>query len=183
MAISATDYGSITSGTSSSASSLLQSSKNKKIAVYSDDVVNISQEAQELIEELRAKRNRNYVTNEQEASFARVANALPSSEIFSDMLDWLAAWAKADKTNFAVTDVEPDRNAYLKNPQKYADLWKGLYENYTTTMEKLGLNPSYSAHRTVLSDSRVLYKVRSAFTTNMNSDTKNLLSFFNISSV
>lgn len=178
MAISVSQY---TTVSSTDISSLLQGLSSGAKADTSGDTVSISQEAQELVHELNARKNKTFVTTEQEASFVRVANALPNSEGFNDMLDWLRVWSSGENRSISIdSKAAIDRNAYMRDPKKYAQLWKNLYDNYNETMKEFGLNPQFDAHREALKDSVVLRKVQMRFSARLDKNTQNLMKFFNI---
>lgn len=179
MAISVDQY---TASGSTSVSSLVSNygTKTKEKTGYSEDVVTISQEALELVEELRNKKSKSFITTDMEAAFARVANALPNSEDFTDMLNLLTGWARGSGSVSSAKVDDPDRNAYAKDPHKYAEMWKELHENYSDLMKSLKLDPKSSNDRKLLADPSISPQVRSRFMTGLTDDTKKLLKFFNI---
>ena len=180
MAISSAAFASISNGNTTSVGSLMKSSTSsgESEKAYSSDEVSISQEALELVAEMLAQRSAKVMNaSDKSADFTRVAKALPKSENFEDMVEGVATWSGQSVDN--LTNA-PDRNAYVKNPQKYVTMWKNLYDNYTETMKELGLNPNYSAHRDALQDANVSSKVQYFFKENLNKETQSLMKMFNI---
>lgn len=151
----------------------------KKKSSYSEDKVTISQEAKELTEELRYKKNLTYVTTERDISFDKVATSLPSSSGFKGMLDWLGS-VKTNTSYTLKTDADPDRNVYMKDPKKYASMWENMYEHFDKTLGELGITQESEQYREIVGDQRVSNNLLYKFASTLDSETKSLLGYFNI---
>ena len=151
----------------------------KKKAAYTEDRVTISQEAKELNTELRYKKNLSSVTTEQDASFDKVATALPSTSGFKGMLDWLGSFKNS--TSFTLkAEGDPDRNIYMKDPKKYASMWEKMYEHYDKTLSDLGLTQDSEQYREIIGDERVSNNLLYKFSSTLDAETKSMLGYFNI---
>lgn len=165
-------------GTSSSPMDALNSGMKKK-STYSEDKVSISQEAKELTDELRYKKNLTYVTTEQDISFDKVATALPSSSGFKGMLDWLGSIKTS--TSFTMNkESDPDRNVYMKDAKKYATMWENMYEHFDKTLSDLGITQQSEQYQEIISDQQISNNLLYKFSSTLDSETKSLLGYFNI---
>lgn len=170
-----------TAGNNNVNSVLSDSLKSKNGDGFSEDRVSLSQEAMELMTELRYKKNLRTIKTYNEVSFDRVSKALPATEGFNDMLAWLGSTSK--KKSSAIGNKgpeEPDRNVYQKDPKKYAEMWLNMYEHYTATMKDLGLDKEASMQRQVLDNESVSEELMRRFTSRFDAETSSLLSYFNI---
>ncbi len=179
MAISLDSY---TSATTSSASSLLMSSGSTvgDALSYSEDEVRLSEEAMELLDELRYKENLSKITTENQRLFDRVSKALPATESFNDMLDWLTTLAPDEGFTIGGDMSENNRNIYEKDPEKYADMWGNMYNHFSDLMETLGIADDEVMMREVLSEESVSAELMMRFKDSFSEETNELLSFFNI---
>ncbi len=169
--------------TSASVSTTLSSTLTaSQESAYSEDEVTLSEEVQELLEEIRYKANMTYVTTDAEKAFDTVSKLLPSSETFDDMLDWLSAQLEDDDSfSFSfLEDNDYDRNAYQKDPEKYAEMWNNIYDDFSSLMEELGLTDD-SMRREVLDNDTVSAELMSRLTSSFSDDTNELLEYFSIS--
>ena len=155
------------------------SNNRKKKAAYTEDRVSISEEAKELTNELRYKKNLQYVTSEQDASFDKVAKALPSSSGFQGMLEWLSSGKKTTSFSLKATE-EADRNVYMKDPKKYAQMWENMYEHFDKTLSGLGITQESETYKEIVRDERVSGNLLYKFTSTLDAETKSMLGYFNI---
>lgn len=167
-----------TGATSDNPMNVFNSGKTTK-TTYSEDKVTISQEAKELTAELRYKKNLTYVTSEQDVSFDKVATALPSTTGFKGMLDWLGS-IKGSTAFTLKTEADPDRNAYMKDPKKYATMWENMYEQFDKTLSSLGITQESEQYKEIIGNQQVSNNLLYKFSTSLNSETKSLLGYFNI---
>ncbi len=166
--------------TSTSVNSVFSSGSSAENKSYNEDQVTLSDEAIELLEELRYKENQTYVYTENQRLFDRVSKALPATESFDDMLNWLTQYQEED-TNFSLGDSgDINRNVYEKDPEKYADLWSNMYNHFTELMDTLGLAGDTTMQREVMSNEDVAGALMERFTSSFSDETNNLLSYFNI---
>ncbi len=166
------------SSTTTSASSLVSGLVKEK--TYSEDEVDISVEAQELIDELRYKENLSYIRTENEYAFDKVSKKLPATEGFDDMLEWLSSIEVEEGFSLGGTVGDPNRNIYEKDPEKYAELWGNMYNHFTDLMETLGLDNDDTMKREVLSTESVAPELLMRFTSSFSQETNELLTYFNI---
>ncbi len=144
----------------------------------SGDSVTISAEAKELSKELQEKKKSTAaVLTDEERKFAKVANALPNDRKFIAMLDWISGTdtiKKEAKSSIAMKKEaqEETNNTYMKDPQKYATLWKKLYKQYNELMEDVG--------RELMKNDSVKMKLQTEFTSSFDDETKKLLKYFKI---
>ncbi len=166
--------------TSTSLSSLFANATAKE-KTYSEDAVTLSDEAIELLEELRYKENQTYVLTENQKDFDAVSKALPATEGFDDMLDWLSSQAIEDDTfSLSSASDDIDRNIYEKDPKKYAQLWENMYNHFSELMDTLGLADDDTMKREVLSNEDVSLELMNRFTSSFSDETNELLNYFNI---
>ncbi len=179
MAISLDSY---TSATSTSASSLLGASGSKagEALTYSEDEVRLSDEAIELLDELRYKENLSKITTENQRLFDRVSKALPATEGFNDMLNWLSTFTTEEGFSFGGDMSDDNRNIYEKDPEKYADMWGNMYNHFTDLMDTLGLADDEVMMREVLAEEEVSSELMMRFKDSFSEDTNELLSYFHI---
>ncbi len=148
---------------------------------YSEDAVTISDEAIELLEELRFKENQTYVLTENQKAFDRVSKALPATDGFDDMLTWLSEQTGEDSLSIGNgVEDEYNRNVYEKDPDKYADLWSNMYNHFSDLMESLGLANDETMKREVLSNEDVSLELMTRFKSSFSDETNELLTYFNI---
>ncbi len=166
--------------TSTSVSSLFASATAEE-KTYSEDAVTLSDEALELLDELRYKENQTYILTENQRLFDQVSKALPATESFDDMLNWLSSLGEDDAV-FTLGSVDDDlnRNVYEKDPDKYAELWSNMYNHFTELMDTLGLSGDTTMQREVMSNESVSTELLYRFTSSFSDDTNSLLSYFNI---
>ncbi len=166
--------------TSTSVNSVFQSGSSAENKSYNEDQVTLSDEAIELLEELRYKENQTYVYTENQRMFDKVSKALPATESFEDMLNWLSEYQEED-TNFTIGEMgEINRNVYEKDPEKYAELWSNMYNHFTDLMDSLGLASDTTMQREVMSNDEVAGALMDRFTSSFSDETTGLLSYFNI---
>lgn len=152
----------------------------------SGDSVTISAEAKELSKELQEKKKSTAaVLTDEERKFAKVANALPNDRKFIAMLDWISGTdtiKKEAKSSIAMKKEaqEETNNTYMKDPQKYATLWKKLYKQYNELMEDVGLDADFAEHRELMKNDSVKMKLQTEFTSSFDDETKKLLKYFKI---
>ncbi len=146
---------------------------------YSEDAVTLSDEAIELLDELRYKENQTYVLTENQRQFDKVSKALPATDGFDDMLNWLSTLGEDDTFTIGGDD-EINRNVYEKDPEKYADLWTNMYNHFSELMDTLGLANDDTMKREVLSNESVSAELLSRFTSSFSEETNTLLTYFNI---
>ena len=169
---------------SASSSDLASMLANKKGAKKEDenkefDSVTLSDEALELLDELRYKENLTKITNENQLIFDKVSKKLPATEGFMDMLNWISAQSGEEESFFSV-DGEIDRNVYEKDPEKYAELWSNMYNHFGSLMETLGLDQDETMMREVLANEKVQVELIDRFKESFDDDTNSLLTYFNI---
>lgn len=165
--------------TSTTLASVLAASK----VTYSEDEVTLSEEVQELLDELLYKENLSYVTTEAEKDFDSVSKLLPTGEAFDDMLDWLGSLLDEDAVSYNFGSFESDeydRNAYQKDPELYAELWNNLYDHFTELMTDLDINDDGAMRREVLDNESVSNELLSRFTSSFSDETNELLAYFSI---
>ncbi len=170
-------YASSTS-TTTTASSLMSGLIEEKS--YAEDEVDISIEAQELIDELRYKENLSQVRTENEYYFDKVSKKLPATEGFSDMLEWLSSQEVEESFSMNGDVGDANRNIYEKDPEKYAELWNNMYNHFNDLMDSLGLANDDTMMREVLSEESVAPELMMRFTSSFSEDTNELLTYFNI---
>lgn len=180
--------GSMNSGTTSGLEAYFKQISSGTSKLGSGDVVSISDEAQELSKELQEKKKSTSANlTEEEKKFAKVANALPDDRKFLSMLDWISGTdttKKEAKSSIAMkkeAEQEVDNNTYMKDPQKYATLWKNLYKQYNELMEDVGLNADFAEHRELMNNTAVKTKLQTEFVSSIDNETKKLLNYFKIS--
>ncbi len=157
------------------------SSANSDTKSYNEDQVTLSDEAVELLDELQYKANQSHVLTENQRMFDRVSKALPATEGFQDMLNWLSDQQEdSEFLNIGAAGDEINRNVYEKDPEKYAELWSNMYNHFTDLMDSLGLAGDSTMQREVMSNEQVSEELMHRFTTSFSDDTNSLLSFFNI---
>ena len=166
------------SGSNDDPMNLLAKNKKKK-ADYTEDVVTVSQEARELTEELRYKKNLTHVVTEQDISFDKVVKSLPSTTGFHGMLDWLSTSKRSATLSFSKND-EVDRNVYMKDPKKYAAMWEKMYDQFDKTLSSLGLTQESAQYKEIIGDERVNTNLMYKFTSSLDAETRDMLGFFNI---
>ncbi len=163
-----------------SVNSVFQSGSSAENKSYNEDQVTLSDEAIELMEELRYKENQTYVYTENQRLFDRVSKALPATESFEDMLNWLGTFQEED-SNFTIGESgDINRNVYEKDPEKYADLWSNMYNHFTELMDTLGLAGDTTMQREVMSNETVAAELMDRFTSSFSDETNGLLTYFNI---
>ncbi len=144
------------------------------------DAVLISDEAIELLNELRYKENLSSITTENQRLFDQVSKKLPATEEFTDMLNWLSSQKEDEGFSIGGELGDINRDAYEKDPSKYADLWNNLYNHFDSLMESLGLNEDETMMREVLSNESVQLELVTRFKQNFDDETNALLTYFNI---
>ncbi len=144
------------------------------------DAVLISDEAIELLNELTYKENQSSIKTENEFIFDKVSKKLPATDGFTDMLEWLSS--QKEEASFSIGgDIgDSNRDAYEKDPYKYAELWNNLYNDFSGLMETLGLDGDDTMMREVLANEDVQLELMSRFKTSFSDETNSLLSYFNI---
>ncbi len=144
------------------------------------DAVTLSDEAIELLEELRYKENLTTITTDSEYYFDKASKRLPATEEFTDMLNWLSS--QQDEAVFTIggDDGIVNRDVYEKDPHKYAEMWTNLYNHFGTLMEDLGLDGEDSMMREVLANDDVQLELMTRFKSSFDDRTNSLLSYFNI---
>ncbi len=168
------------SSTSTSLGTVLSSSAIQPEEDPAADSVLISEEAIELLNELRYKENLTRITTENQLLFDKVSKKLPATEEFTDMLNWLSS-QKQDEVFSLNGDVgESNRDAYEKDPTKYAELWNNLYNDFGGLMETLGLDSDDTMMREVLANEDVQLELMTRFKSSFSEETNSLLSYFNI---
>ncbi len=145
-----------------------------------EDAVLISDEAIELLNELRYKENLTSITNENQMLFDKVSKKLPATEEFTDMLNWLTTQGVDEVFTIGGTIGEPNRDAYEKDPTKYAELWNNLYNHFGSLMETLGLEDNDTMMREVLANEDVQLELMNRFKSSFSEETNSLLTYFNI---
>ncbi len=168
------------SAASTSVESLLSSSSASAEDSPTADAVTLSDEAIELLEELRYKENLSHITTDSEYLFDKASKRLPSTEEFTDMLNWLSSQQAEQVFTIGGDDGIVNRNAYEKDPTKYAELWTNLYNHFNGLMESLGLDGEDSMMREVLANDDVQLELMTRYKNSFDDRTNSLLSFFNI---
>ncbi len=169
-----------TSSASASLDSILSSSSATEEKSPTEDAVTLTDEAMELLDELRYKENLSTITTESEYYFDRASKKLPSTEEFTDMLNWLASQQNGEGFTFGEDDGVVNRDAYTKDPVKYAELWTNMYNHFGDLMESLGLDSDDTMMREVLSNDSVQLELMTRFKNSFGERTQSLLSYFNI---
>ncbi len=144
------------------------------------DAVLISDEAIELLNELRYKENLTSITNENQLLFDKVSKKLPATEEFTDMLNWLSSQKIEEAFSLNGNVGEINRDAYEKDPAKYAELWNNLYNDFNGLMETLGLDDDDTMMREVLANEDVQMELMNRFKSTFSEETNELLNYFNI---
>lgn len=179
-------FGALNSGSASGLEAYFKQVSSGSSKLGSGDSVTISEEAQELSKELQEKKKSTAANlTDEEKKFAKVANALPDDRKFIAMLDWISGTnttKKEAKSAIALKKEEEEEtnNTYMKDPLKYATLWKKLYKQYNELMEDVGLNADFAEHRELMNNSAVKLKLQSEFTSSFDDETKKLLKYFKI---
>ncbi len=160
---------SVFSGTSSSSTSSVTA-----------DSVTLSDEAIELLDELRYKENLSSIKTENEYYFDKASKKLPNTEEFTDMLNWLSSQKVDEGFKFGESDSVVNRDAYEKDPVKYAEMWTNMYNHFDELMTDLGLNKDDTMMREVLANDDVQLELMTRFKNSFSDRTNSLLSYFNI---
>ncbi len=168
------------SAASTSLATVLSSSAVTPEEDVTADAVLISDEAIELLNELRYKENLTAITNENQLLFDKVSKKLPATEEFTDMLNWLSSQKVEESFSIGGDVGESNRDAYEKDPTKYADLWNNLYNHFGDLMESLGIDDDETMMREVLANEGVQLELVNRFKSSFDEETNSLLSYFNI---
>ncbi len=167
------------SAASTSLSSVFSGTSSTSDSVASDSVT-ISEEAIELLDELRYKQNLTTIKTESELYFDKASKRLPNTEEFTDMLNWLSSQQSDEGFTFGESSDSVNRDAYEKDPEKYAELWTNLYDHFGTLMSDLGLDQDDTMMREVLDNEDVQLELMTRFKSSFSDRTNTLLGFFNI---
>ncbi len=168
------------SAASAGLSSIFSGTSSSSESAVAADSVTLSDEAIELLDELRYKENLSSIKTESEYYFDKASKKLPNTEEFTDMLNWLSSQKADEGFTFGESSSVINRDAYEKDPVKYAEMWTNMYNHFGDLMSDLGLDKDDTMMREVLSNDSVQLELMTRFKNSFSDRTNSLLSYFNI---